>query len=166
MVHGNGPQVGKVVASYELANSMDPARNPLLPFDACGSFTQGYIGYHLQNAIGCELRSSNIISKSVVSLVTQIVVDSKDEAFQTPTKPIGEFYTKHEAEKLHRLYNYTMIEDSGRGFRRVIASPMPREIIEKNVISELYSKGCIVISCGGGGIPVVFNSNGQYKGEF
>lgn len=100
-----------------------------------------------------------------MSIITQVEVDRLDPAFKSPTKPIGAFFSKQEAEKLHRLYNYTMKEDSGRGFRRVIASPAPYGIIEKDVILDLYSKGTIVISCGGGGIPVVRDSDGKYRGR-
>lgn len=138
-----------------------------MPFDACVAFTQGYIGYHLQNAIGCELRN-NKLDKKVVSLITQVEVNRKDKAFTNPTKPIGVFFTKQEADKLHRLHNQTFIEDSGRGFRRVIASPIPYDVVEKDSIVELLQgpKNSIVISCGGGGIPVVRDSDGRLRGRY
>lgn len=161
---GNGPQIGTLAAKFELAHHNDPVRNPLFPFDAFASYTQGYIGYHLQNAIGCVLKEKKV-NRNVVSIITQVEVDRLDTAFKNPTKPIGAFFSKQEADKLHRLYNYTMREDSGRGFRRVIASPEPYGIIEKDVILDLYSKGTIVISCGGGGIPVVRDSDGKYRGS-
>ena len=154
-----------MASNYELGNNVDPVRNPTLPFDAFAAFTQGYIGYHLQSAIGRGLRD-NQIRRSVVALVTQVAVDGADPAFSEPTKPIGLFFDKHEADKLRRLYGYAMREDSGRGFRRVIASPAPQDIIEKEVILDLCARGTIVVSCGGGGIPVVREKDGNYRGTF
>jgi len=153
IVHGNGPQVGQIVAAVESAQKFDED-NVLFPFDVCGSFSQGYIGYHLQNAIGEELRSRSI-GKSVGTIVTQVVVDKEDEGFKNPTKPIGSFYTKEEAEKLEKEHGYIMKEDAGRGYRRVVASPKPIDVIEKDLIKELVDMGNVVISCGGGGIPVI-----------
>jgi carbamate kinase len=161
VVHGNGPQVGQIVAAVEAAQKFDEG-NVLFPFDVCGSFSQGYIGYHLQNAIGEELRNRNI-NKNVGTIVTQVVVDKNDEGFQNPTKPIGSFYTKQEAEKLEKEHGYIMKEDSGRGYRRVVASPKPIDVIEKNMIKELVDMGNVVISCGGGGIPVIIEG-GMVKG--
>lgn len=161
VVHGNGPQVGQIVAAIEAAQKFDEG-NVLFPFDVCGSFSQGYIGYHLQNAIGEELRDRNI-DKNVGTIVTQVVVDKNDEGFQNPTKPIGSFYTKQEAEKLEKEHGYIMKEDAGRGYRRVVASPKPIDVIEKNLIKELVDMGNIVISCGGGGIPVI-REGGIVKG--
>ena len=157
IVHGNGPQVGQIVAAVEAAQKFD-ADNVLFPFDVCGSFSQGYIGYHLQNAIGEELRSRSI-DKNVGTIVTQVVVDKEDEGFKNPTKPIGSFYTKEEAEKLEQEHGYIMKEDAGRGYRRVVASPKPIDVIEKGIIKELVDMGNIVISCGGGGIPVIKTGN-------
>lgn len=153
IVHGNGPQVGQIVAAVESAQKFDED-NVLFPFDVCGSFSQGYIGYHLQNAIGEELRSRSI-GKSVGTIVTQVVVDKEDEGFKNPTKPIGSFYTKEEAERLEKEHGYIMKEDAGRGYRRVVASPKPIDVIEKDLIKELVDMGNVVISCGGGGIPVI-----------
>lgn len=161
VVHGNGPQVGQIVAAIEAAQKFDEG-NVLFPFDVCGSFSQGYIGYHLQNAIGEELRNRNI-NKNVGTIVTQVVVDKNDEGFQNPTKPIGSFYTKQEAEKLEKEHGYIMKEDAGRGYRRVVASPKPIDVIEKNLIKELVDMGNVVISCGGGGIPVI-REGGIVKG--
>jgi carbamate kinase len=161
VVHGNGPQVGQIVAAVEAAQKLDE-NNVLFPFDVCGAFSQGYIGYHLQNAIGEELRRRNI-NKTVGTIVTQVVVDKNDEGFLNPTKPIGSFYTKQEAEKLEKEHGYIMKEDAGRGYRRVVASPKPIDVIEKDLIKELVDTGNVVISCGGGGIPVI-RENGMVKG--
>ncbi len=161
VVHGNGPQVGQIVAAIEAAQKFDDG-NVLFPFDVCGSFSQGYIGYHLQNAIGEELRNRNI-DKTVGTIVTQVVVDKNDEGFQNPTKPIGSFYTKEEAIKLEKEHGYIMKEDAGRGYRRVVASPKPVDVIEKNLIKELVDMGNVIISCGGGGIPVI-REGGMVKG--
>ncbi|MGH4052476.1 MAG: carbamate kinase [Clostridium sp.] len=153
VVHGNGPQVGQIVAAVEASIKFDEA-NVLFPLDVCGAFSQGYIGYHLQNAIGEELRSRSI-NKVVATIVTQVVVDKEDEGFQNPTKPIGSFYTSKEAEKLEKEHGYIMREDAGRGYRRVVASPKPIDIIEKGIIKQLVDSGNLIISCGGGGIPVI-----------
>ena len=153
VVHGNGPQVGEIVADIELAHKTDP-KHPLFPFDVCDAFTQGYIGYHLQNAIGEELAKHGI-DKNVVTIVSQLIVDKNDPAFSNPTKPIGSFYTKAEADKLMASEGFIMKEDAGRGYRRVIASPKPLDIVEKSTISSLFETGTVTISCGGGGIPVV-----------
>ena len=161
IVHGNGPQVGQIVAAVEAAQKFDEG-NVLFPFDVCGAFSQGYIGYHLQNAIGEELRNRNI-NKTVGTIVTQVVVDKNDEGFQNPTKPIGSFYTKQEAENLEVQHGYIMKEDAGRGYRRVVASPKPVDVIEKDLIKELVDMGNIIISCGGGGIPVI-REDGMVKG--
>lgn len=161
IVHGNGPQVGQIVAAVEAAQKFDDG-NVLFPFDVCGSFSQGYIGYHLQNSIGEELRIRDI-DKSVGTIVTQVVVDKDDEGFQNPTKPIGSFYTKDEAEKLEKEHGYIMKEDAGRGYRRVVASPKPIDVIEKDLIKELVDTGNVIISCGGGGIPVI-REGGMVKG--
>lgn len=161
IVHGNGPQVGQIVASIEGANKFDKS-NPIMPFDVCGAFSQGYIGYHLQNSISKELASRDI-QKNVVTVVTQVLVDKNDHGFKNPTKPIGSFYSKEEAETLEKENGYAMKEDAGRGYRRVVASPKPIDIVEKNVIKRLVDGGDIVISCGGGGIPVVQEGN-EVKG--
>ncbi|GAA0069010.1 carbamate kinase [Clostridium sardiniense] len=153
IVHGNGPQVGQILASIEAAYQADH-NNTLFPFDVVGAFSQGYIGYHLQNGILEELNKKNI-KKSVETVVTQVVVDKNDKGFQNPTKPIGSFYTKEEAEKLEKDKGYVMKEDAGRGYRRVVASPKPIDIVEKEAIKTMVNDGFVVIACGGGGIPVI-----------
>ncbi|MDC0558880.1 carbamate kinase [Candidatus Izimaplasma bacterium] len=149
IAHGNGPQVGMINLSFSESTS-----TPTMPFPECGAMSQGYIGYHLQNAIGNELTKNNI-DKSIASIVTQVIVDEHDEAFQNPRKPIGSFYTKEEADILTESMGYDMIEDSGRGYRRVVPSPMPIDVKEKEVIKSLLKDNHIVITVGGGGIPVV-----------
>lgn len=161
IVHGNGPQVGQIVASIEAGHKQNES-NVLFPFDVCGSFSQGYIGYHLQNAISAELQKRNM-NKNVGTVVTQVLVDKNDQGFQNPTKPIGSFYTEEEAKKLESEQGYVMKEDAGRGYRRVVASPKPIDVIEKNLIKSLVDDGAVVISCGGGGIPVI-KENDEVKG--
>lgn len=157
IVHGNGPQVGQIVSSIETAHKVNES-NILMPFDVCGAFSQGYIGYHLQNAIAEELASRNI-KKHVGTVVTQVVVDKDDQGFKNPTKPIGAFYNQEEAIKLEKENGYVMKEDAGRGYRRVVASPKPIDVIEKDIIENLVESGAVVISCGGGGIPVIRDEN-------
>lgn len=153
IAHGNGPQVGMINLAFSESTS-----TPLMPFPECGAMSQGYIGYHLQNAIGNELTKQNI-TKDIVSIVTQVIVDVNDPAFQRPTKPIGSFYSKEEADMQVTTMGYTMIEDSGRGYRRVVPSPMPVDVKEKAVIKSLLEAKHIVITVGGGGIPVVIKGN-------
>jgi len=153
IAHGNGPQVGMINLSFS-----ESASTPNMPFPECGAMSQGYIGYHLQNAIGNEL-SAQKIDKSIASIVTQVVVDEKDPAFNRPTKPIGSFYTKEEADKLSETMGYDMIEDSGRGYRRVVPSPLPIDVKEKAIIKSLLESKHIVITVGGGGIPVIVKGN-------
>ena len=160
--HGNGPQVGMINLAMEYA-SQEGANTPTMPFPECGAMSQGYIGYHLQQAIGNELKRENI-DKCCVTVITQVVVDEHDPAFKSPTKPIGSFYTKEEAEKIEKEKGYTFVEDSGRGYRRVVASPKPVEIVESNVIEKIVATGNVVITVGGGGIPVIKNNNGELKG--
>ncbi|MGO3751344.1 MAG: carbamate kinase [Peptoniphilaceae bacterium] len=155
--HGNGPQVGMINLAMEYASQGD-VNTPSMPFPECGAMSQGYIGYHLQQAIGNELNRQNI-DKSVVSVITQVVVDENDSAFKNLTKPIGSFYTKEEAEKISSEKGYVFVEDSGRGYRRVVASPKPLEIVESNVINSIVESGNIVITVGGGGIPVIKKDN-------
>lgn len=152
IAHGNGPQVGMINSTFQEE----------MPFPECGAMSQGYIGYHLQNAISNELRKRKI-EKSVITLVSQVIVDEDDEAFNNPSKPIGKFYSQEEAEKLAKEKNYTMIEDAGRGFRRVVPSPIPVDIVEKDVIKDTMDKGHVVIAVGGGGIPTIIK-DGQLKG--
>lgn len=157
IVHGNGPQVGQILASIELAHQVDNG-NPLFPFDVVDAFSEGYIGYHLQNTIREELLKRGI-EKSVDTITTQVIVDKNDPGFKNPTKPIGSFYSKEEAEKLEKDKGYTMKEDAGRGYRRVVASPKPVDIVEKEAIKTMVDNGFVVIACGGGGIPVVEDGN-------
>ena len=160
--HGNGPQVGMVNLAFEYSAN-NGSGTPLMPFPECGAMTQVYIGYHLQQAIGRELARRNS-HRSVVSVVTQVVVDQKDEAFQKPTKPVGMFYFKEDAERMAQQTGYTFIEDSGRGYRRVVPSPIPRKIVELPAIEQLVGQHNVVITVGGGGIPVVEHGPGDYEG--
>lgn len=156
--HGNGPQVGAInLAFKDYAKSKGDLAYSM-PFPESGAMSQGYIGYHLQNALRTELLNRGI-EKSVVSLVTQVVVDKKDEAFKNLTKPIGPFYSKEEAKKLSDFSGDQYIEDSGRGYRKVIPSPEPIKVVESNMMKELVNNGHIVIGAGGGGIPVVEEQN-------
>ncbi|ALC89230.1 carbamate kinase [Bacillus sp. FJAT-18017] len=152
IAHGNGPQVGMIHKAIEIASSQNPTI-PTVPMAECVAMSQGYIGFHLQNAIREELQARNI-QKSVVSLVTQVVVDKGDQAFQNPTKPIGVFYTKEEADRLESE-GLKLVEDSGRGYRVVIPSPVPVKVVEAEAVKDLLKKGHVVITVGGGGIPVV-----------
>ena len=158
--HGNGPQVGMVNLAFE--NGYKNNINPLMPFPECGAMTQGYIGYHLQQSIQKELNKRNI-KKSVVTIVTQVEVDKDDDAFNNPSKPIGSFLSKEEADKISKETGYIFKEDSGRGHRRVVASPIPKNIVELDVIKQLVDNDNIVITVGGGGIPVIKNNDG-YEG--
>ncbi|MBR0462041.1 MAG: carbamate kinase [Erysipelotrichaceae bacterium] len=151
--HGNGPQVGMVNLAFENSHNK-VGGTPEMPFPECGAMTQGYIGYHLQQSIGRELKKRGI-NKPVATVVTQVEVDKADSAFQNPTKPIGSFYTKEEADKIVAETGYTFVEDAGRGYRRVVPSPKPVSIVELETVERLVSEGCIVITVGGGGIPVV-----------
>ena len=158
VVHGNGPQVGRILLASETAKDVTPA----MPFDVCGAMSQGYIGYHLQQALRFALakRGKDI---PVVTLLTQMVVDQKDPAFQNPTKPIGPFYSEAEAKELAESKGYSMKEDAGRGWRRVVPSPIPTKIVELDSVKKLWDS-TIVITCGGGGIPVLENENGDLEG--
>ncbi len=157
IVHGNGPQVGRILLASETAAEVTPP----MPFDVCGAMSQGYIGYHLQQSLTAALRrrGRNI---PVVTVVTQMVVDPADPAFQDPTKPIGPFYTKEQAQQLERDKGYTMKEDSGRGWRRVVPSPKPKRIVEIGTIKTLWDT-TVSIACGGG-IPVVEKEDGSLEG--
>ncbi|AGB41024.1 carbamate kinase [Halobacteroides halobius DSM 5150] len=160
LAHGNGPQVGMINLAFE-NSAQCQGQTPKMPFPECGAMSQGYIGYHLQNGIKEELNNRGI-DKAVTSVVSQVIVDKDDNAFKNPTKPIGSFYSKTEAKKLEKE-GYDFIEDSGRGYRRVVPSPMPVDIVEKDVISTLVENEHILIACGGGGVPVV-RENGSLKG--
>ena len=156
VTHGNGPQVGMINMAMEVSH--DEVNTPQVPFAECGAMSQGYIGYHLQQSIQEELIKQNI-RKNCVTVITQVVVDKKDKAFLNPTKPIGSFYTKEEAMKLEHERGYTFKEDAGRGYRRVVPSPQPQEIVESKTIKMLLENKNIVIAGGGGGIPVVYHYN-------
>ena len=158
VVHGNGPQVGRILLASETAKDVVPP----MPFDVCGAMSQGYIGYHIQQALKYALnaRSRNV---PVVTLATQVVVDRADPAFRNPTKPIGAFYQAEEARRLEQEKGYTMKEDAGRGWRRVVPSPKPRRIVEIDSVKLLWDHA-IVITCGGGGIPVAENEDGTLEG--
>ena len=149
IVHGNGPQVGMINLAFTDAKSV-----PDMPFPECGAMSQGYIGWHLQNALQNELKSQGV-KRNVATIVTQVVVDKNDPLFQNPSKPVGSFYSKEEAEKIAKEKGYTMKEDAGRGYRRVVPSPLPIDIEEKEMISKLVKAGDVVICAGGGGIPVI-----------
>jgi carbamate kinase len=153
VVHGNGPQVGMIQSAFDAAHGIK-SNIPLMPLPECGAMSQGYIGYHLQNAIYNALQARHL-SNEVATIVTQTVVDPNDPAFSNPTKPIGRFYSKAEAEELSKTYNMPFVDDSGRGYRYVVASPKPIDIIEKNIIKDLLDRHYVVVAAGGGGIPVV-----------
>ena len=153
IAHGNGPQVGMINLGMSTAAEAG-AIKAAMPFPECGAMSQGYIGYHLQNGIHNEMQKRGI-NKCVATVVTQVLVDEKDPAFQKPSKPIGAFYTKEQAEKIHEEKGYTMVEDAGRGYRQVVPSPKPVDVIEKEAVKTLISAGHVVITVGGGGIPVI-----------
>lgn len=158
VVHGNGPQVGRIVMASEAAKDVTPP----MPFDVCGAMSQGYIGYHIQQCLKYALNKTNR-NIPVVTVATQMIVEANDPAFKNPTKPIGPFYSEAEAKHLEKEKGYIMREDSGRGYRRVVASPLPRKIVEIDAVKELWDHA-IVITCGGGGIPVVENPDGTLEG--
>ena len=158
IVHGNGPQVGRILLASETAKDI----TPVMPFDVCGAMSQSYIGYHIQQSLNRSLAKRGRGDIPIVTLVTQVVVDKDDPGFKNPTKPIGAFYTKEEADKLAAEKGYTMKEDAGRGWRRVVASPKPLEIVEIDSTRRLW-KSTIVVTCGGGGIPVIRTEKG-YEG--
>lgn len=156
--HGNGPQVGMINLAMEFSANKG-GNTPYMPFPECGAMTQGYIGYHLQQAIQDELNARGI-KKACATVVTQVVVDESDPGFQNPTKPVGSFYTKEEADAIAAEKGFTFVEDSGRGYRRVVPSPIPKRIVEIETVEQLVSAGVIVITVGGGGIPVVETGTG------
>jgi carbamate kinase len=159
ITHGNGPQVGFIYRRGELARH----ELPLIPLDICGADTQGAIGYMIQKALLNEFRKRNI-SKKVTVVVTQVIVDKNDPSFEHPTKPIGSFMSQQEALVHQKESGWQVVEDAGRGFRRVVPSPMPKEIIELDVIRLLIEGGYIVVAAGGGGIPVIRNGDGDLEG--
>ena len=159
VAHGNGPQVGRIVIQDEVASASTPA----MPFDVCGAMSQGMIGYHIQQGLSKVLRHRGI-NKNVVTIVTQVVVDKDDPKFKAPSKPIGPFYTEEEAKAIAAEKGYTMKEDAGRGWRRVVASPLPVEIVELDAVKTLNDAGFVVVTVGGGGIPVIRNDAGDLEG--
>jgi carbamate kinase len=158
LTHGNGPQVGNVLLRVEAASNIVPP----YPLDVCGSETQGSLGYIIQQSLYNRMKERGI-NKQIATVVTQVVVDKNDPGFQNPTKPIGPFYTKERAEEIQREKKAVMVEDSGRGYRRVVPSPKPLDVIEKDAVKSLVEAGFLVITVGGGGIPVI-EENGQLKG--
>jgi carbamate kinase len=159
ITHGNGPQVGFIYRRGELARH----ELPLIPLDICGADTQGAIGYMIQKALLNEFRRRGI-SKKVTTVVTQVIVERDDPSFKHPSKPIGSFMSEKEALSNKEEFGWEVLEDAGRGFRRVVPSPMPKEIIELDVIRLLVEKGYIVVATGGGGIPVIRNEHGEIEG--
>ena len=153
IVHGNGPQVGMINLAFETSKE-----TPNMPFPECGAMSEGYIGYHIQNALYNALKERKV-NKTVSTVVTQVLVDPNDPLFLNPSKPIGSFYSKEEAEKIAKEKGYVMKEDAGRGYRRVVPSPLPIDIIEKSAIKALMKDGQVVICAGGGGIPVINKDN-------
>jgi len=158
ITHGNGPQVGNILVQQDLAKHVIPP----FPLDVNDAQTQGSLGYMIALTLGNELKKKNI-DRQIAAVVTQIIVDKNDEGFKKPSKPVGPFYSKEEAERLHEEKGWIMKEDAGRGWRRVVPSPIPLDIVEKEVIKTLVEKDIIVIAAGGGGIPVV-QENGTLKG--
>lgn len=159
IVHGNGPQVGNLLIQMEEA----AAKIPPYSLDVCDAMTEGSMGFMLERALVNELRRHSI-DKEVASLVSQVVVDKDDPAFAKPTKPVGPFYSKSRAEELARDKAWTMVEDAGRGYRKVVPSPRPIDVVNNGIIRELVEAGRIVIAAGGGGIPVILNGNGLFEG--
>ena len=160
--HGNGPQVGMIQKAMQELTRSDPEKYIPCPLSVCVAMSQGYIGYDLQNALREELLDRDI-QKGVATVLTQVEVDRSDPAFQNPTKPIGAFMTKEEADRMVAERGYTVMEDAGRGYRRVVASPKPKSIVEIQSIRDMAAAGLVVVACGGGGIPVVRDGQ-QLKG--
>ncbi len=161
IAHGNGPQVGQIRLAFEQGEKLGIA--PLMPFPECTAMSQGYIGYHLQQSIDEELVARGYDEQPVVSMLTQVVVDENDPAFQNPTKPVGGYYDEATAKKLMMATGNKYVEDAGRGWRRVVPSPKPVDIYEKMTLKALLNDGQVVIACGGGGIPVVYRGK-RYEG--
>ncbi|NLY71197.1 MAG: carbamate kinase [Clostridiales bacterium] len=158
IVHGNGPQVGRILIASETAKDI----TPVMPFDVVGAMSQGYIGYHIQQALHLALKNhGNHIP--VATVITQVVVDQNDPAFENPTKPIGSFYSEEEAKEMMDKNGYIMKEDAGRGWRRVVASPIPQRIVEIDTVKHLCGSS-VVVAAGGGGIPVIELPDGSLKG--
>lgn len=159
ITHGNGPQVGNILIRNEVAAPLVP----MMPLDICVADSEGGMGYMFQQALLNELRRNNL-RRFVVTMITQVIVDRDDPAFQNPDKPVGPFFKKDRAEQARREQAWEMIEDSGRGYRRVVPSPEPKRVIQKDMIKLLAEAGHIVIACGGGGIPIMKDNGGDYVG--
>lgn len=159
LTHGNGPQVGDILLAYDISKNTIPP----MPLDVCVAQTQGMIGFMLQLSLENSLMKENM-KKSIVTILTQTIIDRNDPQLNKPSKPIGPFYTVEEAEKLRNNHDWTIINDSGRGFRRVVPSPLPIGFVEESSIKTLYNEDKLVIACGGGGIPVMKNKAGCYEG--
>lgn len=159
ITHGNGPQVGFILRRTELASS----ELHRVPLDSCGADTQGAIGYNIQMAMQNELRKEGL-SKTVATIVTQVLVDKEDPAFKNPSKPIGSFMDREKAEQHQREDSWAVVEDAGRGYRRVVASPMPKDIIEFDAIKALIDQNMVAVAVGGGGIPVIRDEEGNLVG--
>ncbi len=163
VAHGNGPQVGMIQAAMTELTRSDPEKYIPCPLSVCVAMSQGYIGYDLQNALREELLDRGI-NKGVATVLTQVEVDPEDPAFKNPTKPIGSFMTKEEADKMVAERGYQVVEDAGRGYRRVVASPKPKSVVELDTIRALVDSDHIVVACGGGGIPVFKTEGHHLKG--
>jgi carbamate kinase len=159
--HGNGPQVGFILRRSEIAAKVEGMHE--VPLDVCGADSQGAIGYALQQTLQNELFRRGI-KKPVATVVTQVLVDKEDKAFQNPSKPIGGFMDETEARRREKEMGWSIVEDAGRGWRRVVASPLPKEVVELESVEALIKTGTVVITVGGGGIPVIDAGEGQYKG--
>ncbi len=163
IAHGNGPQVGMIQAAMTELTRSNPEKYIPCPLSVCVAMSQGYIGYDLQNALREELLDRGI-NKGVATVLTQVEVDPEDPAFKNPTKPIGSFMTKEEADKMVAERGYQVVEDAGRGYRRVVASPRPQAVVELDTIRALVDSDHIVVACGGGGIPVFKTEGHHLKG--
>jgi carbamate kinase len=159
--HGNGPQVGYILRRSEIAAKTEGMHE--VPLDVCGADSQGAIGYEFQQALQNELHHRDI-KKNVCTVVTQTLVDQNDKAFKNPTKPIGGFMDEAEAKRREKEMGWSVVEDAGRGWRRVVASPLPKEIVELDSVKTLIDAGVVVITVGGGGIPVIDAGEGEYRG--
>ena len=160
IVHGNGPQIGNIILHEEAINT---EKTPTMPVDVAGAMSQGQIGYWLQNALRNQLEQLKI-KKPIASIVTQVLVSKDDPAFKNPSKPIGPFYTEEEAKKLAKTRGMTVKEDAGRGWRKVVPSPMPLSIIESDLIKIAIGNGAVIVAGGGGGIPVYYDQHGRLTG--
>jgi len=159
--HGNGPQVGFILRRSEIAAKVEGMHE--VPLDVCGADSQGAIGYALQQTLQNELFKRDI-KKAVATVVTQVLVDRNDPAFKNPTKPIGGFMDEAEARRREKELDWSVVEDAGRGWRRVVASPIPKEVVELESVETLIKAGTVVVTVGGGGIPVIDNGSGEYIG--